>query len=348
MKVLLELLGDTTRILNGVEGLDDFRPESRGRVQELLEQLRLESTRILDTDLEQDDDGGDARRQKLLGEALEAITSKDYGQARTVLKEANAEFPEDFELLNYLGLVCWEQEELRQAESAYRRAVEAVFGDSLSVEDVEGGGDEALRAVEGRALALYRLGDLEPALKYFRWLGEHFPEQYVGCRYLAGEIHHLRGELDEAIDCYDQVPLEPAVLYNQGLAHYQRHELGEAIRNWIRAFVANVHIASMLLDRHTTVAGCTPGYLGSEKYAKDFVDACLRLWHQSPNSLRFLRRCFDHEDVQAHLDRCSDRGGAGLLQTGEGAMGCAGWLEQLQDKAKLDRLVQRVSRRMQM
>lgn len=348
MKVLLELLGDTARILDGVERLEDFRPDSRDRVRDLLEQLQAESERILATDESEESTAGDGGRRPFLKKALEAMSSGDYSVARGILEDAVSEFPEDFEFLNYLGLVCWEQGDLEDAESAYHRAVQIVFGQQLDAECVEGPGDAALRAVEGRALALYRLGELDRALECFEWLGEHFSEEYVGCRYLAGEILHLQGDVEAAIDRYERVPVEPAVLYNLGLAHFQNHALDEAVRTWIQGFVANIHVAAKLLDRGDTPEGCTPGHLGSEAYAEDFLDACLRLWHRAAGSIRFLERCFDHPDVQDHIEQCRERGqaGSGLLQAGKGAMECAGWLDQLQDEATLasvsDRVVDRL------
>ena len=340
MKVLLELLGDTTRLLNGVEGLQDFRPDTRGRVRELLEQLHMESERILAT-LE-DSDGDPDQRAMFLKEAMEAISSKEHDVARGILQDAVSEFPDDFEFLNYLGLVCWEQGDLQGAESAYNRAVQSVFGDELDASTVSGDDEAILRAVEGRALALYRLGNLEPALNCFEWLGTHFGEDYIGCLYLAGEIHHLRGDIPQAIERYQQVPVEPAVLYNLGLAYFQDHRLDQAVETWVRAFVANIHIASILLDRYTTHEGCTPGYLGSKGYAKEFVDACLRLWHEASGSLRFLRRCFEHPRVQSHLDRCNEQGGERLLQAGDGTMECASWLDQLQDEHAVEQISQSV------
>lgn len=344
MKVILELLGDTTRILNGVEDLEDFRPDSRDRVRELLQQLQLESQRILET--EQPESDADEQRQRFLTRALEAITSKEHEVARGILEDAVSEYPRDFEFLNYLGLVCWEQGAIADAESAYHRAVQVVFGDELSRDCVDSGDDTALRVVEGRGLALYRMGELDRALECFEWLGEYFPQNYVGCRYLAGEIHHIQGNIEKAIQRYRRVPVEPAVLYNLGLAHFQSHRLDDAVEVWIRAFVANLHVASMLLDRNPSHEGCTPGYLGSKEYAGEFVDACLRLWHRAPGSIRFLSRCFDHDAVQKHLEQCSERGGAGLLHSGDGAMGCAGWLDQLQDDATIRRLTRRVTERL--
>ncbi len=340
MKVILELLGDTNRVLDSVEGLQDFRPESRDRVRDLLQQLNMASERILET-ADETVDGDDDRRQ-FFESALEAISSKEHDVARGILNDAVAAYPEDFEFLNYLGLVAWEQGDLREAESAYHRAVQIVFDDGLDPDCVAGGDDPVLRAVEGRALALYRLDEWDRALEYFEWLGSHFPGEYIGCRYLAGEIYQLRGEIEEAIGCYEEVPVEPAVLYNLGLARFQNHELGAAVRTWIRAFVANTHIAASLLERPDVDEACTPGYLGSEDYAKEFVDACLRLWHGAAGSLRFLERCYDHPRVQQHLDRCRERGGAGLLQAGDGAMTCAGWLEQLQDESTLRQISSQV------
>lgn len=335
MKVLLELLGDTSRILSGVEGMDDFRPDTRQRVRKLLEKLKMEVDRILAT---ADSEADGEQRDAFLQRALEAMTNNDYDIARGVLEDGAAEFPDDFEMLNYLGLVAWEQDDLSGAEVAYQRAMQSVFEGVLDPEAVDGASDQVLRAVEGRALCLYRLDRRLKALEYFEWLAEHFPEEYVGCRYLAGEIHHLNGDVDEAIERYRDVPVEPAVLYNLGLAYFENHRLNRAAKTWIRALVSNVHIAVQLLDRPKSHSSCTPGYLGSERYARDFVGACLRLWHGADGSLRFLERCFEHPAVQSHLERCRERGGAGLLQSGEGAMQCAGWLEQLQDEETLTRL----------
>lgn len=344
MKVLLELLGDVGRVLNGVEGLSDFRPESRERVRELLTQLKFESERIL----ESSGDVGEAKagREAFLQRSLEAISTQEYEVARGILEDAVSAFPEDFEFLNYLGLIAWEQEDLRGAELAYHRAVQIVFGDDLDVECVSGEDDPVLRAVEGRALSLYRLGEFEKALIYFRWLGTNFPGQYIGCRYLAGEIHQLRGETEKAIECYEGVPVEPAVLYNLGLAHFENDALEEAAYTLLRAFVANVHIVSYLLDSYTYRKPCTPGYLGSETYAEEFANACMRLWHRASGSLHFLEGCFEHSLVKTHLQHCSEKGGTQLLQVGDGTMECDGWLDQLQDEPTLRHIAQRVLERL--
>ena len=343
MKVLLELLGDASRVLGNVEGLSDFRPESRDRVRDLLKQLRLEADRVLEAEAAKPEEQDD--REIFLHRSLEAISAGDHDVARGILEDAVSMFPDDFEFLNYLGLVAWEQGDLRAAEMGYHRAVQAVFGDELDVDCVDGDGDPALRAVEGRALALYRLGRLDKALEYFQWLGRHFSGEYVGCRYLAGEVLHLRGDIEEAIEWYERVPVEPAVLYNLGLAYYENNQLDKAAYTLIRAFVANIHIATLLLDRYSSQKACTPGYLGSRAYAEEFVDACVRLWHGAAGSVDFLERCFDHGLVRSHLDRCGERGGSRLLQAGDGAMKCGGWLDQLQDESTLQNMSEQILRR---
>ncbi len=346
MKVLLELLGDAGQVLSGVDGLNDFRPESRDRVRKLLKQLQIEADRILASEAAAMEipEG----REIFFQRALEAISHGEHQIARGILEDAIMEFPEDFEFLNYLGLVCWEQGDLESAGRTYHRAVQVVFPDGLDTDCVDGDDDPVLRAVEGRALASYRLGNLDLAVKYFEWLGDNFEQEYVGCRYLAGEIHHLRGDIEEAIRWYERVPVEPAVLYNLGLARYENNELDQACYTLIRAFVANIHIATSLLGRYSTQKGCTPGYLGSRAYAAEFVDACRRLWHAAPASLHFVECCFDHGAVRTHLDRCSEQGGARLLQTGDGMMKCSGWLDQLQDESTLRDLSQRLVRRIRM
>lgn len=345
MKVLLELVGDAARVLSHVDGLGDFRPESRERVRELLLQLQVEAERILEGDAPAGE-VNQGRRTNFMQQALEAISTQNYEVARGVLEDAVIAFPEDFEFLNYLGLIAWEQGDLERAERAYHLAEQVVFGEGLEAAQVADDEEPALRAVEGRALCLYRLGDWEQALGYFQWLGVNFPEQYVGCRYLAGEIHHLRGEIDQAIDCYQSVPVEPAVLYNLGLAYFEKDHLGEAIYTLIRAFVANIHVVSFLLGRYAYHKPCTPGYLGSESYAQEFTEACQRLWHQAPGSIHFLEQCFDHTLVRAHVRECGEEGGSRLLQFGDGTLEGDGWLNELQDETKLRQISEQVLRRL--
>ncbi|MFU8807240.1 MAG: tetratricopeptide repeat protein, partial [Bradymonadaceae bacterium] len=229
----------------------------------------------------------------------------------------------------------------------YRRAVELAFPEGL--ENANRSAERygpGLRSLEGQALSLYRMGRLEDAAEIFETLARQEPADYVGCHYLAGEIHHQMGDLDAAIGHYGRVPVEPAVLYNLGLAHFQRDELEKAADHLIRAFVSNIHIASFLLGRFAYHRSCMPGYLGSEAYAEEFVEACARLWQTAQGGFTFMERCFDHALVQTHLQQCAERGGEHLLSLGDGRSEQEGWLEQLHDEALMSGLVERVLQRL--
>ncbi|MBA2661128.1 MAG: tetratricopeptide repeat protein [Bradymonadaceae bacterium] len=352
MKLLLELIGDACQLLSGLDKLSELRPESRERLNALLHQLRFESTRLLDDD---EAHGQVAtppehtmRRDAFLQRGLEALAKERYEEAGAVLLEAITHFPEDDEFYSYLGLIAWESQDLEAAQRYYARAVELVFAQGVPARIMpeDFAQVRGLRALEGRALCLYKLGRLDEALPIFERLGADESVLYVGCRYLAGEIHHLGGDLDAAIAQYSSVALEPAVLYNLGLAFYQKDDLERAATTFVQAFVSNVHIASLLLGRFSFRPSCVPGYLGSETYAEEFVEACVRLWQKDPSSFSFLQRCFDHPLVQGHLQSCASQAGDKLMGSLDGLAEQEGWLEQLHTSAMLVGLAQRILQRL--
>lgn len=370
MKLLLELIGDACQLLTGLENLNDLRPDSQDRLQALLHQLRYESTRLLDqrpqsgagysdvTVSETVAMAGDSlpddahallkQRESLLQAALEALAKERYEQAGAILLEATTRFPEDDEFYSYLGLIAWERHDLSAAERYYAQAAALIFAGSdfsaLKVE--EPARTRGLRSIEGRALCLYKLGELEQALPLFEFLGMKCGDEYAGCRYLAGEIYHHQGQLDLAIERYAMVALEPAVLYNLGLAYFEQDDLEKAATSFIQAFVSNVHIASLLLGRYVYRAGCVPGYLGSEAYAEEFVDACIVLWRKTPAVFSYLQRCFDHNMVQNHLQQCAQQIDNNPLGSLEGLSEQEGWLNTLHNSSMLLMLAQRILQRL--
>lgn len=344
MKVLLELLGDTCQLLTGLDNLNELRPESRERVQALIHQLHFESERLLLAPVE---DSAKLGRDRILQGGLEALAREDFDRAREIFEAALEEIPGDDEFYGYLGLIAWEQNDLDRAEAAYAQAVQLVFPEG--VEAAKPGAERygaGLRSLEGQALCLYRLKRLDEAVTLFETLAEKEPVDYVGCHYLAGEIYHHLGQLDLAVTHYKRVPVEPAVLYNLGLAHFQRDELEKAAVHLIRGFVSNVHVACFLIGRYGYHRSCMPGYLGSEAYAEEFVDACVPLWQLAQGAFNFLERCFDNALVQSHLLQCAERGGEQIISFGDGRSEQEGWFEQIQDEAFLSGLVERVLQRL--
>lgn len=321
MKVLLELLGDVSQLLSALDDLESIRPESRAKMRSLLETLNKETVRL--TGPRHDAE----RRETMFGRALEAIAHQRLDEAREILEAAVEAFPGDCELYNHLGLVAWESGDIEGAESFYHRAIEHGFPN----EDADWFAPRArpfLRAMEGRALALYRLGRCDEALGIFDSLAAMNPAEFAGCRYLAGEIRHKRGDVEEALADYCLVPTEPAVLYNIGLAHFQLGHREEAAQAWLTAFVSNRHIAHGILRRGEAPDTSMPGYLAGESYAVEFVEACSDLWGSVAGARAFLARCYDHPLVQAHLVHCTRRVMEDVLQMGPGALR-DGWYHEV-------------------
>jgi tetratricopeptide (TPR) repeat protein len=313
MKVLLELLEDAASVLENLDDVDTLRPQSQRRLRELLEKVSEESARLLrEVDESVDNREGDGRRQErdgILERGLAALARDRLEEAKSILRDGVESFPEDVELLTHLGLACWEQGAIEEAEEWYQRAMSAGL---VKARQVEGSTCRALsrgyfRAVEGRALCLRRLGEAEEAISLFDALGTMAPGDYAGCHYLAGEILHEENRLREAIEAYGRATEEPAVHYNLGLARFQLGDHRQAATTLIRGFVANPHIAARLLDAGPEVQDGAEGYLGSAAYADEFVDACRQLWAENPEAKRFMEHCFEHPLVRHHLEQIGAR-----------------------------------------
>ncbi len=338
MKVLLELLGDVSQLLSALDDLESIRPESRAKMRSLLETLHDETARLAGPKHDT------ARREEMFGRALEAIAHQRLEEAREILEAAVEVFPDDCELHNHLGLVAWESGDIESAERHYRDAVVAGFPED-ETDWFAARSRPFLRAMEGRALALYRLGRAEEALGLFDSLASMNPAEFAGCRYLAGEIRHKRGEVEAALGDYRLVPTEPAVLYNIGLALFQLGRREEAAQTWVTAFVANRHIAHALLRRPDAPDTSMPGFLASESYAAEFVDAVSDLWGSVAGSRAFLARCYDHPLVQAHLVHCTRRVMEDVLQMGPGGLR-DGWYHEVAQSKQVGPIVKSIMEHM--
>lgn len=308
---LLEQLLETLRAEgDGPDGeRAELGPEQARHMRLLLEALMREAQDVAEV-LRQHEAKADVdldalgRREELLGRALEAIARADWPHAELILRQALDEFPHHHEYLSHLGLIAWERGDMVEAERAYRLAADS----ALAAWDGEHGwtsrgGRDYLRAVEGRALCLYQIGELDEACALFETLGCTRASDYQGCHYLAGEIHHFQGRLDDAVRCYGASPVEPSVLYNLALATFERGDLEAATTTLLRAFAANRYICEALLERplHADETDYSQGYLGSAAYAQEFIGACAELWHRHHSALVFMQRCFDDPLVRGQL-----------------------------------------------
>jgi tetratricopeptide (TPR) repeat protein len=352
MKVLLEILDDARQMLATLDDLNGMRPETRQEIKVILEGLCDESARLMRGSGRAEEAAPEQDRERarawLMQRALEAIASGDYERAMEFLQEGCEAFPDDPEFPTHCGLVCWEQGMVEEAEAHYAAAMSVSFPDardgSIGWRDQKN--RAFLRAMEGRALCLYKLGEHEEALPFFDALANMNTAEYTGCRYLAGEIRHLEGDPEGAIEDYQLGPMEPATLYNLGLARFQAGYHQKAATTFIRAFVANSHVASLLLGRDTNRESALPGYLGSKGYAREFVDACGAIWNGEDGALEFIGDCFDHPQVVRYLEECREKG-ADVLEGSHSARGQEDWLGQLTPDSDVEIIAHAVSTRTQ-
>lgn len=374
MKVLLEVLDDAAQLLKTLDSLNDLRPETRAGLEVILHGLCEESTRLLreaPLDIARDsaasaagrssmehapedlDSAEKRRREWLMQRSLEALAAPDFQRALKFLNEGAEAYPDAIDFLNHLGLVHWELGDFEQAADAYLRAMTAAFALSEDDDNQQGAVDwsdatnqDYMRAMEGRALCLCRLESYDEALILFDTLANLSAVNYAGCRYMAGEIHHLRGNFSAAIEDYRLGPVEPASLYNLGLAYYQNGDNESAAATFIRAFVSNIHVLHAFCARDIRVESCVPGYLGGRDYALEFVQACQPLWGGHEGAIDFMETCYDHPLVQTYLEQCRNTGGESMLSDTAVDGGQATWLEVISDPSTVESLAENVVRRL--
>ena len=313
MNVLLDLLEDATELLDNLDDVEELRASTRRRLHRLLTTLISRSNELVESLEEHDEpasevgspvesevEPGEARLQR----GLAALARDRLDDARDVFREAVEEDPHDIESLNHLALTCWESGDIAAAATWYERAMQA------GLRSLESSGDSTpkppsrdyVQAIEGRALALYRLGELDEAASLFEAIVGMPVAKSEGCRYLVGEIRHRQGRPGEAVDWYRSAAPEPSVWYNHALALWQLDAPVDAAEMLIRAFRANRHIAGRLAgDPVSTDEKNAAGYLGSPGYADEYMDACRGLW-SSAEATELIADCWNDPNVQRYLD----------------------------------------------
>lgn len=310
MKALLEIVDQLLYMLEANGEHDVIAPEHQREAVVTLEAMAREAVAMAqaireELDARQADVSDAARREELLQRGLEAIAHGKFAHAEDVLAAALEEFPDHHEYYNHLGLIAWERDDMTRAQGYYARAASLCLEQmgALDLGWAHATARSYLRALEGQALCLYRMGQLEHARTLFETLANTCVPDYQGCHYLAGEISHLQGELEDAVICYRRSPVEPSVLYNLALAYFQQHDLSRSAATFIRAFMSNPHVCEALLGRPVTGDGemLMDGYLSSPSYAREFVEACAPLWTDQVDARAFMARCFEDPMVQRQL-----------------------------------------------
>lgn len=322
-------MADVASLLEGVDDLGDISSEAREGFQVLLDRISRESGRISGFSKV------GAQREMLFQRALEAIAKNKFDEAQAILVAALKVFPKDTELLNHLGLVAWEKGEMESAVSIYEKAMSVGFPKEGRVDWYAAEHKSFLRAMEGYALALYQLEKFEDALPMFDALADMNSAEYGGCRYMAGELRHFQKDIVGAVSDYEKVQAEPAVLYNLSLGYFELGKIDNAISTALRAFTSNQFIAERLIGATINTEKETFGFLDSDLYAIEFLEACSSLWHQA--GVVFLKECFEHPLVQAHINTCKTR-----ISTSDSSLNTQDWHRAFGGKENIQSLVQQV------
>jgi tetratricopeptide (TPR) repeat protein len=197
MKVLLELLDQILALLESHSA--DAAPQAQ--LQRLLEELAREALIMAqalrrEQEVRVDEAEGARARESLTQRAMEAIAQGRWQEAEQVLEAAIDAFPEHEEYYNHLGLIAWERNDMIRAERHYARAADISLRQLDPCPDpwMSAAGRAYLRALEGQALCLYRIGRLDEARALFDTLAHTRLSEYQGCHYLAGEILQTQGK----------------------------------------------------------------------------------------------------------------------------------------------------------
>ncbi len=121
-----------------------------------------------------------------------------------------------------LGSQFYEEGNYKEAEAAFRRAVER--------------NPENVDANYGLALSLLRLDEIDEAIVLLEKVQQENP-RLIEVYLALGESYFLKQETDKALSCFNQaLEIEPdnaEVFYNIGIIHYQNGRMDEAIQNFL-------------------------------------------------------------------------------------------------------------------
>lgn len=157
-----------------------------------------------------------------------------------------------------------------------------------------------LRAIHGRLLVEWNLGNYETASEQALRLLETNPADHQGVRFILPLLYLLGEQGDLALSFYGDYERnycgdmqEPGFLFGWGLALYQDGREREAQRRYRQAMVRNVYIAPLLLDAALPDPDVWhPGERAEPEYADEFFDSFAVLWDRDPASLRMLREVY--------------------------------------------------------
>lgn len=159
-----------------------------------------------------------------------------------------------------------------------------------------------LRAIYGRAMALWHQQRYLGAAETLADLLEMNPSDHQGARFLVPMVYMLGEDFDAAqaaFDAYEKVYqkdyAEPSFLFGWGLLHAYFGRDVQSVERYRAAILKNIYIAPMLLDAPAPPDQSIwqPSDRAEAAYAREFIESYALLWDRVPAALRLLREALD-------------------------------------------------------
>jgi len=171
-----------------------------------------------------------------------------------------------------------------------------------------------MRARDGRARLYRATGRCEKAAGEYEALLRLNPDDNQGARFEVGPLYQLAGDLDAALDAYDQYAEnypddwgDPHHRFCWGLALFHDDQPKAALRRWREAVFQNVYVAPLLLDDPLPPTDIWHEMnIGEPFYAEDYRDRYGTLWDDA--ALAALDVLWQAEPLQTDLEEWIDLG----------------------------------------
>ncbi len=170
----------------------------------------------------------------------------------------------------------------------------------------------ALRALMGRAVCKWHLGNLTDATQDLELLLARNPRDNQGARFLLPLLYQLAQQQDEAMRFfhayekqYERDFYDPGMLFCWGLTLWQADDEIAAAEKYRGAQLRNIYIAPILLDRSEPPEDLWQPHDRAEPgYADEFCYSFGSLWDRDAAARRFLAECHERfaEDLAAITD----------------------------------------------
>jgi len=232
----------------------------------------------------------------------ESYEEGNLDEAEKVFKMVLAQMPDHLDAIHHLALVLSERDLYDQARDLWEQAVR--IGRKAFPQDFELGKDRLewgwlenrpfLRCLRGLALARYKEGQIEEALRLFQELLSLNPNDNQGVRAMSQEALFELGRLEDAVKLAEQYPNDvmPETLYGRALALFKLGRQREATAALKEAVKYLPLVRKELLEtKHHLPRTARPDRVtcGGADEAYYYWEHWGRFWGENPEALEWLR-----------------------------------------------------------